>query len=389
MNKKFLCAILSGLLMIAVQAAAEEGPPKDDPLYMRLGARPAPQEAALLEGKGHKYSAYEVYLTNFGATDIKIVEVNISGKDHDKNVLSRKYTGKELASAFQAPASVPEPTLRPSESGVLFLLPELSSAEGLPTSFETAITIEGAGERSGSGTIKISSTPLNGRAPAVISPPVDGNNWLAVNGPSNTSSHRRAIILINGIPKIGQRYAIDWVQLGPDGKTFHGNEKDNASYYAYGHPIHAVADGKIVEVTDGIAENVPNTRKLGTQITYKTLAGNHVMEDLGDGHFATYAHLKPGTIKVKVGDQVHSGDVLASLGNSGNSSEPHLHFQLCDAAAVVDCEGLPFAINKFTHSDYVIAGQGGDKQTLTIKGSHPVTTAEEPMEDELDSFVTK
>jgi hypothetical protein len=63
--------------------------------------------------------------------------------------------------------------------------------------------------------------------------------------------------------------------------------------------------------------------------------------------------------------------------------------QLCDAAAVVDCEGLPFAINKFTQSDYVIANQGGDKQKLTIKGTHPVTTAQEPMEDELDSFVIK
>ncbi len=124
---------------------------------------------------------------------------------------------------------------------------------------------------------------------------------------------------MNGQPHIGQRYAIDWIQLGDDGKSFTGDEHDNSSYHAWDQEIHAVADGKIVEVKDGIPENVPNSGKIAVQITYDTLAGNHIIEELSEGHYAAYAHLRPGTIKVKVGDTVHAGDVLAHLGNTGNS----------------------------------------------------------------------
>jgi murein DD-endopeptidase MepM/ murein hydrolase activator NlpD len=77
--------------------------------------------------------------------------------------------------------------------------------------------------------------------------------------------------------------------------------------------------------------------------------------------------------------------VLAHLGNTGNSSEPHLHFQICDAESFPDSEGLPFAIDKFTRIDFTLAKDPKGHSTLSVKSSHPVTH-EEPMEDELDSF---
>jgi murein DD-endopeptidase MepM/ murein hydrolase activator NlpD len=143
-------------------------------------------------------------------------------------------------------------------------------------------------------------------------------------------------------------------------------------------------DGKIVEVKDGIAENVPNSGKLAVAMTSDTIAGNHVIEDLGDGRYAAYAHLRPGTLKVKVGDTVHAGDVIGHLGNTGNSSEPHLHFQVCDAPSFFESEGIPFAIDKFTREDFKIDNAKG-RAALVVKSSRPVTR-EEPMEDELDTF---
>ena len=119
-------------------------------------------------------------------------------------------------------------------------------------------------------------------------------------------------------------------------------------------------------------------------ISSDTLAGNHIIQDLGDGHFAAYAHLRPGTLKVKVGDTVHAGDVIGRLGNTGNSSEPHLHFQVCDAPSFPDSEGLPFAIDKFTRDDFKIDNAKGHA-ALVVKSSH-LAAHEEPMEDELDSF---
>jgi peptidase M23-like protein len=276
-----------------------------------------------------------------------------------------------------------DPALKPGETGVFFIFTDWLPDQGDPDNFDTAITIEQHGERSGSGTIHTAAIDLNQDDPIVIHSPLRGKNWLAANAPSNTSPHRRAMLPINGQPHIGQRYAIDWIQLGDDGKAFTGDEHDNKSYHAWDQEIHAVADGKIVEVKDGIPENVPNSGKLATPITYDTLPGNHIIQELSEGHYAAYAHLRPGTIKVKVGDTVHSGDVLAHLGNTGNSSEPHLHFQVCDAPSFPASEGLPFAIDQYTYDDYKI--DKAPKPALTVKSSHPMTK-QEPMEDELDSF---
>jgi Peptidase family M23 len=276
-----------------------------------------------------------------------------------------------------------DPGLKPGETGVFFIFADWLPGGDDPDNFDTAITIEQHGERSGSGTINVHGPDVNSDDPIVIRSPLSGKNWLAANGPSNTSAHRRAMLPVDGRPHIGQRYAIDWIQLGDDGSAFTGDEHDNKSYHAYDQEIHAVADGKIVEVKDGLPENVPNSGKLAIQITNDTLPGNRIIQELSEGHYAAYAHLRPGTIKVKVGDTVHAGDVIAHLGNTGNSSEPHLHFQVCDAPSFPASEGLPFAIDQYTYEDYRI--DKAPKPALTVKSSHPMTK-QEPMEDELDSF---
>jgi hypothetical protein len=182
--------------------------------------------------------------------------------------------------------------------------------------------------------------------PRVISPPLKGAGWVAGNGPSNTSIHRRALIPIGGHARIAQRFAIDWLQIGGDDQTFTGDPTNNASYHAFGQQALAVAAGTVVEVKDGIAENVPH--KLPTDVTLDNVGGNHVVLDLGGGVFALYAHLQPGSLKVKVGDKVRTGEVLGLVGNTGNSTEPHLHFQLMDAGSPLGAEGIPYAFPKFS-----------------------------------------
>lgn len=364
--------------------------PENDPLYMRVVATPYPPEAAILDGAGRRHSAYELYVTNFGKTPLKITKLDVQGKDGDKVVVNQSASGKQLAAMFMPVTGgdaikANDPVLAPGGTGVFFIFADWITDQGDPDALDTAITIEQHGERSGSGTIHAAALEVNQDDPIVIRSPLRGKNWLAANGPSNTSAHRRAMLPVNGQPHIGQRYAIDWVQLGDDGKSFTGDESKNNSYHAWDQEIHAVGDGKILAVRDGIPENVPNSGKIAVPITYTTLAGNHIIEDLGDGHFAAYAHLRPGTLKVKAGDTVHAGDVLAHLGNTGNSSEPHLHFQVCDEPSFPASEGLPFAIDKFTLQDYKIDKPQNGQQALLVKASHPMTK-QEPMEDELDSF---
>jgi len=194
---------------------------------------------------------------------------------------------------------------------------------------------------------ELAPVPLRADAPIVIGPPLRGADWMAANGPSNTSAHRRAMIPIDGRARISQRFAIDWVELRDDGNTFTGDAKDNKNYRAYGSEVLAVADGVVSEVKDGIPQNVPGEYSRAVPITLETVGGNHIILDLGGGRYAFYAHLQPGSLRVKLGDHVKRGQALALVGNTGNSTEPHLHFQLCDANSPLGSEGLPYALESF------------------------------------------
>jgi murein DD-endopeptidase MepM/ murein hydrolase activator NlpD len=98
----------------------------------------------------------------------------------------------------------------------------------------------------------------------------------------------------------------------------------------------------VVAVHDGVPENVPDPVKRAVEMTLATAAGNYVAIYIGYGRYALYGHLIPSSIKVKKGDFVKRGQVLARLGNSGNSTEPHLHFQIADSPSFLNADGLPY-----------------------------------------------
>ena len=125
-------------------------------------------------------------------------------------------------------------------------------------------------------------------------------------------------------PNPSQRRAVDLVKPGPDGATHHGDGHANADYFAYGQEVLAAADGVVTTVIDGVWENEPG------KMNGYAATGNLVVLDHGSGVWSAYAHLQPGKTRVRVGAKVRRGDVLGLCGNSGNSSEPHLHFQLQD-----------------------------------------------------------
>ncbi|WP_083205199.1 M23 family metallopeptidase [Bacillus sp. FJAT-27264] len=122
-----------------------------------------------------------------------------------------------------------------------------------------------------------------------------------------------------------QRYAYDIIRA-VDHYSFKGDPLKNESYYAFGQNVLAPADGTVVSVVNDIADNVP----VGV-MNEKHPEGNVVIIDHG-GEYSYLAHLKKGSATVKPGDKVKTGDVIGLLGNSGNSSEPHLHFQVSDGA---------------------------------------------------------
>ncbi|GGD47541.1 peptidoglycan DD-metalloendopeptidase family protein [Paenibacillus nasutitermitis] len=131
-----------------------------------------------------------------------------------------------------------------------------------------------------------------------------------------------------------QRYAYDIVQI-KDGYSYKGDAKKNESYYAFGQELIAPQDGKVVHVVNDIKDNEP----VGVMNAEQPL-GNVVVIDHGNGEFSFLAHMKKGSAVVKVGDQVSQGDPIGQCGNSGNSSEPHLHYQVSDKQDLFDGKSI-------------------------------------------------
>jgi hypothetical protein len=121
-----------------------------------------------------------------------------------------------------------------------------------------------------------------------------------------------------------QRRAADLAIQGPDRRTYRGDGRSNADYLVYGQEVLAVADGTVETVVDGVPENVPHEEN------HYVIYGNYVLVRHGPALFSGYMHLQPGSMRVKPGMPVKRGTVLGLVGNSGNSTEPHLHFQLQD-----------------------------------------------------------
>jgi murein DD-endopeptidase MepM/ murein hydrolase activator NlpD len=160
-----------------------------------------------------------------------------------------------------------------------------------------------------------------------------------------------------------QRFAIDYMRLNAAGELVHGDPGVVDDYVDYGAQVLAVADGTVVQALDRLPDQKPGKLPDPADITLETVDGNNVVLDLGDGHYAFYAHLQKGSVTVQVGQHVTRGTVLGLLGNSGNTSAPHLHFHLMDGPSVLGSDGLPYVISGFDLAGQVPASFDGDVLT--------------------------
>ena len=338
----------------------------------------------VFSSNGRQHLAYEIEIANLSPDTWDLEKIEVKGEGGaDLLTVESKDIGGVLGHALGQPARAQSRTnaLSAGEVVIAYLWIDLNEAAD-PTRLSHRLT----GRRDGEQKIFDLDAPVTRISSDVreIGPPFRGANWLAVNGPSNTSHHRRATIPLEGALHTSQRYAIDWVQVGPDLKTYRGDPKDNRSYLCYGTEVLAVADATVVEVKDGIVENVPN-QPPAVPITLETVAGNHIDLDLGGGVYAMYAHVQPGSLRVKVGDRVRRGQVIALLGNTGNSTEPHLHFQLMDRNSPLISEGLPYKLPEYTIAKR-LSGDFESTPTATDLPAPEVHRREIPLEMQLVNF---
>ncbi|WP_030623494.1 M23 family metallopeptidase [Streptomyces sclerotialus] len=210
-----------------------------------------------------------------------------------------------------------------------------------------AIALDMAASRSARRRIETESP-----APVEVEPPVTGR-WSALNSPADkVPSH--------GTHGFGQTYAIDITaepETGPERPApvwFWPVARPARAYPAFGAPLHAVADATVVHAEDGQRDHLSRSSLVGVLYFWlvegvgrtlggtRRVVGNHVVLDLGEGTYAMYAHVQQGSLKVRAGDAVRAGQVLGHCGNSGNSTEPHVHFQLMDGPDLDTARGIPF-----------------------------------------------
>jgi murein DD-endopeptidase MepM/ murein hydrolase activator NlpD len=144
---------------------------------------------------------------------------------------------------------------------------------------------------------------------------------------------------------VAQRFAVDWEQLDGNSRIYEGPREKLESYTIFGKPVFAVADGVVAVAVTGLPEQTPG--KYPTNISIEEADGNSIIEDIGGHHFALYAHMQSGSIRLHRGDKVMRGQVIGLVGNSGNSVAPHLHFHVMSSKLSLASNGLPYEIDAF------------------------------------------
>ncbi|MBK8543887.1 MAG: M23 family metallopeptidase [Caulobacteraceae bacterium] len=217
------------------------------------------------------------------------------------------------------------------------------SADALPDS--ARVIVEGPRGDLGYVDIPVSryTSPITYRAP------VNGRWFVVASG--DVSQHHRWVV--------SSEYALDITRMNADMRTYTGDGTHFSDYITFRQPIVAVADGVVVATRNDREENEATLRQPGEafdaymqrvvetqqatimQGGFDAVAGNYVLIRHANGEHSLYAHLHQGSVRVNVGDTVTAGAQIAEAGSSGNSTEPHLHFQLIDGPDLNAARGLP------------------------------------------------
>ena len=318
--------------------------PSAFPVTIVPGPRPWP-----VVSEGSTYLLYELTITNCSPLQLKLEGVDVLG---DGSEPLAQYSGADLTTHLQV--------IGPEDSGmtadrlaggrmvILFVDLRLKTGAAIPARLKHRLrfSFERGGQKAErsltGGEVAVRREPV-----PLLQSPLSGTGWVAFNGLA-AADHRRTIMPVDGHAYDAQRFAIDWMCLGPDGKLLQGDPGRNESYYCYGKPLLAVADARVVSVQDQLSDNPGNNPAESRNITLENIIGNYVVLDIGKGRYALYGHLKPGSVRVKPGQAVKAGDVVGQLGNSGNSDAPHLHFHLTDGPSPLASEGIPYILPSFT-----------------------------------------
>lgn len=319
-------------------------------------------EGAVKGTDGRYHVVYELLLTNAKAVPATLEAVEVLDADSGTTVL--RSEDEELVALMRTLDAQPaeDADLPPNQSRMVYITVPFDSEEDIPATLGHRFELQAADSPAATEPTEISyqAAPVDlwDREVPVFAPPLRGEGWVAINGCCGPAGvHRGSVQTVNAKLYDSQRFAIDWMHVDEDGRLVVGDPSGVENWVSYGKQVVAAADGVVVSALDGLEDNVPGELPDPTTITVKNVDGNHVVIDHGNGFYSFYAHLKPGSVEVEVGDRVQTGDQLGLLGNTGNSSAPHLHFHVMSSPSVLGSDGVPYVLDSFER-----AGRGTDAE---------------------------
>ena len=323
----------------------------------------------VINGKPTIY--YELHIINFAKDSLRLRNLRVLNVTDSSTIFyGDEINLRDRIKRVGASSKADNLILPPGSIGVIYLefnlpvrntgmhLAHLLGFDLLNGKKATPVSVKGA---------RIQIVP---KAPLIIGPPVSKGPWAAIYKPSWITGHRRVFYTVNGTARLPGRFAIDFIKLDNKGRYTDHNEDTIRNWYGYGSNVLAVSDGVIASVKNDFPESATISKYQSPPPENAT--GNYISIKIGNNQFVFYEHLKPGSIKVKPGQKVKKGEVIASLGFTGQTTGPHLHLHIALENSPLGAEGIPFEFENFTLlGSYPDLNTFGKKSWIPVLNSTP------------------
>jgi hypothetical protein len=341
-GSSFVAPLLLVLLTLVAYIPIERAEASENmtPLLLAVQDPPVP----FMGSDGRVHLVYELDMNNFSSAEIAVEKVEVISDGATLQTLDTAAVAGRLQPGGQRDSTG---TLARSTRALLFLNVALAPGAKVPVELEHRVSLRVSAAPPGHQGFEESGgkTTVDQRPVALIGPPLRGSRYISADSCCDAVRHTRAALPVNGRAWVAQRYAVDWEQTDAGGRIYAGPREKLESYAIFGQPVLAVADALVVSVIDGEPEQTPGNYP--TNIPLDKADGNCIILDLGNHRYALYAHMQPGSIKVRSGEKVHLGQVIGLVGDTGNSIVPHLHFQVTDGPSSLSSNGFPYEISEF------------------------------------------
>ena len=308
---------------------------------MRIPFVPAP---TVINGKPCIY--YELHITNFANDSLRVNKLSVLNATDSSaifNVDEIHLKGRVKRAGISAEGD--NMILPPGSFSIIYLELNLPvSKTGIHLVHQLAFNLFN-GNKKTAVLVKGALIEIMPKTPLIIGSPLNGGPWAAIYEPSWATGHRRVFYTVNGTARLPGRFAIDFIKLDNNGRYVSNNGDTIRNWYGYGNDVLAVSDGVIASVKNDFPEST--TLSSYQSPSPENAMGNYISINIGSNQFVFYEHLKPGSIKVKPGQKVKKGEVIASLGFTGQTTGPHLHLHIATENSPLGAEGIPFEFEHF------------------------------------------